>query len=261
MKVWIRSTHDYGLNCEFASVDGEIKSQIIQKCSSSRLRRRALRSPELSLKDLLNLGRFMEIAEQQAKEIEKTTEPVEWADQSIVWQFVNTKKWPKHGKKTQNFTSKDKHSKSEKPSNICRNCGGHFPPDKGRTSCPAYGQRCGNCSRMHHYSRCCLSSSSDDDYVYSVISPNSKHPRVQLMVHQTPVTFLIDRGASVNLTDETDFDKIKRKVTLKPCAWNVYLHGSTKPLKIKGEYCSAVIRHKSYQCNIHSRTRFKWIIA
>ena len=34
-------------SCEFASVDKEIKSQIILSCSSSRLRRRALREPTI----------------------------------------------------------------------------------------------------------------------------------------------------------------------------------------------------------------------
>jgi hypothetical protein len=36
-------------NCEFANVDDEIKSQIIQSCSSTRLRRRALRDNEINL--------------------------------------------------------------------------------------------------------------------------------------------------------------------------------------------------------------------
>ena len=47
-------------NCEFANVDDEIKSQIIQSCSSTRLRRRALRENEINLEQLLKLARSFE---------------------------------------------------------------------------------------------------------------------------------------------------------------------------------------------------------
>ncbi len=55
--------------CEFASVDKEIKTQIIFSCSSSRLRRRALPEPSITLKGLLDLGRAMELSETQASGI------------------------------------------------------------------------------------------------------------------------------------------------------------------------------------------------
>ena len=57
-------------SCEFASFDTEIKSQIILSCSSSRLRRRALREPTITLKAFLDLGRAMELSETQASGIE-----------------------------------------------------------------------------------------------------------------------------------------------------------------------------------------------
>lgn len=44
--------------CEFEKTDNEIKSQIIQSCSSTRLRRRALRESEINLKQLLLLARL-----------------------------------------------------------------------------------------------------------------------------------------------------------------------------------------------------------
>ncbi|XP_070531565.1 uncharacterized protein [Ptychodera flava] len=55
--------------CDFSNEDEEIKSQIVLSCSSSRLRRRALRE-DLSLKDLLDAGRAFEVSEHQAKGIE-----------------------------------------------------------------------------------------------------------------------------------------------------------------------------------------------
>jgi hypothetical protein len=43
--------------CNFTDLDSEIKQQIIQGCKSTKLRRRALREPSLSLQDLFGEGR------------------------------------------------------------------------------------------------------------------------------------------------------------------------------------------------------------
>ena len=59
-------------NCEFADIDREIKAQLIQCCSSTRLRRRALREPGTSLNDLLEYGRALELSEQQAAGMEES---------------------------------------------------------------------------------------------------------------------------------------------------------------------------------------------
>lgn len=58
-------------DCEFADEDKEIIAQIIQRCSSSRLCRRALREPDMTLTDLLVLGRMLESSKKQAKGIEE----------------------------------------------------------------------------------------------------------------------------------------------------------------------------------------------
>ncbi len=60
--------------CEFSNPEREIKSQIILTCSSSRLRRRALRDSSLTLKQLLDLARAFEMSETQAAGIENNTQ-------------------------------------------------------------------------------------------------------------------------------------------------------------------------------------------
>ena len=45
--------------CEFADSDKEIKSQIVQNCESSRLRRKALSDPEMTLVKLIDTARVM----------------------------------------------------------------------------------------------------------------------------------------------------------------------------------------------------------
>ena len=64
------------LTCEFGENDREVKSQIIQGCSSTRLRRRALRE-DMNFDDLLKLARSMELADRQANEIEKSDRATE----------------------------------------------------------------------------------------------------------------------------------------------------------------------------------------
>ncbi len=57
-------------DCKFANEEDEILSQLIQHCTSNRLRRLALREPDKKLKDILNTGRTMEAADAQAATME-----------------------------------------------------------------------------------------------------------------------------------------------------------------------------------------------
>ena len=60
-------------HCEYTDVDREIKTRIIQSCRSTRLRRRALRE-DMTLTELLAIGRALETSEAQAANIEKSAE-------------------------------------------------------------------------------------------------------------------------------------------------------------------------------------------
>ena len=64
----------YG-KCNFHSIDDEIKSQIISKCSDRRFTQRALEVPNITLKKLLDTSNTMESAFQQAKSIENHVKP------------------------------------------------------------------------------------------------------------------------------------------------------------------------------------------
>ena len=60
--------------CEFADEAFEIEEQIIIGGRSSRIRKRALRDPDYSLKDMLLDGRRDETSMYQAKDIESKEE-------------------------------------------------------------------------------------------------------------------------------------------------------------------------------------------
>ena len=57
--------------CKFSNNEREIKSQIGAGCLSSRLRGKALRYPKMTLTDLLDHGRSLDMSERQATGIEK----------------------------------------------------------------------------------------------------------------------------------------------------------------------------------------------
>ena len=62
--------------CEFADVDREIKAQVIQHCTSTKLRRKGLNDPTVSLKDLLDYGRTLELTETKIIDLEQSDKAV-----------------------------------------------------------------------------------------------------------------------------------------------------------------------------------------
>lgn len=56
-------------NCEFGDIDKEIKIQLVQKCTSTRVRHKEFRE-DISLEDLLKYGRTMETSDRQIAQFE-----------------------------------------------------------------------------------------------------------------------------------------------------------------------------------------------
>ena len=54
-------------SCEFLDVDREIKSQIEQLCTLSKVKDKSLSEPNVSLNNLLKFGRTLETTEMQAR--------------------------------------------------------------------------------------------------------------------------------------------------------------------------------------------------
>ena len=72
------------LTCEFANVDREITSQIVQHGRSQRLRRKALADPTITLAKLLDMGKAMELVDTQAASLEKQQQQLEGANRLTV---------------------------------------------------------------------------------------------------------------------------------------------------------------------------------
>jgi len=127
--------------CEFTNTDSELKSHIIQTCTSTRLRRRALSEPTLTLQQLLDTTRSMEAAERQVKSIEGSSSSTEVGLGGTSVAAVQ---------QSENFRHPNRQLASNaanrpKPSGTCTNCGGPFPHPGGITNCPGYEVRCNCC--------------------------------------------------------------------------------------------------------------------
>ena len=108
--------------CEFQDNDREINSQIIQGCESARLRRRALRETDMTLKTLLDTASAMDIAQLQAAGMETNSESVNFAKRKQTSDKGRSKfQSPKHNSVTK-----------------CFHCGGIWPHKE--LPCPANGK-------------------------------------------------------------------------------------------------------------------------
>ena len=65
-----------GATCNFCDFDEEIRTQIVENCRSSRLRRKAVRD-DIKLSDLIAYARSIELSDKQTDEMEKESRPGE----------------------------------------------------------------------------------------------------------------------------------------------------------------------------------------
>ncbi|VDI13128.1 Hypothetical predicted protein [Mytilus galloprovincialis] len=72
------------VNCEFTETSKEVKSQIIQGCHSTRLRRKALRE-DTTLEGLISSARALELSEKQATEIEQIRQTIRKCCEKRSW--------------------------------------------------------------------------------------------------------------------------------------------------------------------------------
>ena len=175
--------------CDFADSDSEIKSQIIQKCRSSKLRTKALADMTIKLDQLIQQGKAMEKAINYAKVIEKKEVnaiqqgPGNTNNQPCDQHYTNRSNTHRNNYRDNtyrdNTTQYDDHrhnvsrgrnnggntghhgrgrgsyTQTRDSTAECDHCGGPYPHEGGRSKCPAYNAECHQCGLVGHYGRKC----------------------------------------------------------------------------------------------------------
>lgn len=188
----------------------------------------------MTLQNLMDIGRAMEVADSQAQTME------EQCERATVNQVNKPRASVKFGNRHRgrsNGQPKHKGTASTAPATktMCRYCGGSYPhPIK----CPAKGKRCNYCNKLDYFENVCYSklkagekgsnstkhektqivreldleslSSTDDEYLYTINS--NKGPKQNLRINGTYCTFLLDTGACVNILYEATYSKIEKPV-------------------------------------------------
>ena len=246
--------------CDFSDTNRELKSQLIQGCRSNRLRRKALTDPTLTLDKLFEMARAAELADAQSSVM--TGEPATESVSQI---------------KTKNHAFKKNSVRYDesKRNATCRNCGKAWPHVGGRERCPALGQTCRGCGKLGHFSSVCRSSGppgrpetqfggrrprinwvaadnpssdSETEYLYAIRAQawHRDAPTFVVTLDGVPIKLTADSGASVNILDEKDFDKLQPNQRLSPTTTKIMsYHGST-PLPVLGKL-TLLVEHDSNQ--------------
>ena len=181
--------------CAFTDIDDVIIDQVIEKCASSKLRRKLLETDDLTLDKLLTLARAMELSDAQASVIEKRSQSgskeIAAVSQHYQKNFHHKGPRPKEqhrpreqgslttGKLQQsshnnnNNSSKYNNYKNRgpgggkpkfsgghnqaRPPGPCQRCGNNGHHESDYYQCPATGKMCSKCSRHGHFPKMCRS--------------------------------------------------------------------------------------------------------
>ena len=256
------------VHCEFTNLKKELKSAVIQQCTSKRLRRYALREDDMTLDKILSKARALEASESQAIGMEESQSSVASSD-SV------------HKIRRGQNPRRQMQQHSQPQSSMCRQCGLTWPHT--RSPCPAKGKSCNKCGKPNHFAKMCLSSQqtitahaqhshqqraqsstqqprsqvhyistaneekeesssdeSDAEYVFTLGHEpgKAKVPETSIEVNGVSIKVLIDTGASTDILDEAAFDKIEQtqQIELKEHSCPIYGYGSDSQLGVLGKF-------------------------
>ena len=241
--------------CSFTDPDIEIKSAIIQHCTSKRLRRFAFIETDVSLANLLAKARALEASEIQATGIENT-----FASMGITEETTNKISVRRKPRSASQPNKQQNNPSTDPKSNTCGHCGRKWPHKNNQ--CPAKGKVCSKCGKANHFAAVCRSkpkqevapkthqsvhtvsqaneSSSEDEYLFT-LKPNAdtnKAPIANIKMNDIPVTMMVDTGASIDIIDESTYNRMQKvtKIPLHRSNTRVFAYGSPTQLPVVGKF-------------------------
>ena len=251
--------------CEFrdaATVDEQIRDQVISKCLSHELRRKLLqKGRNLTLPQLREIARSIEESEKQARSIKGGSGEVRSEVNSV------------SGK-----TNYKGDASARKVKSFCCGYTGHEANDR---RCPARGKQCRKCNGSGHFEAVCKTKEKrtsgrgaggprkrdvgekggaahhirhveidgtqgdDCEYAFGVLDGSnvSSDGKTPVKMGGLTVTMIIDSGASCNVIGRNVWEYLKaNKVacTSTKSSKKLYAYGSNQPLQVAGMFTAEV---------------------
>ena len=193
-------------NCNFANRDGEIRSQIIQKCAMAKIRDKGLSEADITLEQLLRYGRTLESTIQQSLVMSNSAHAMSTTAPSV--NAVSSRQ-QQHDGKTNKGASRDygnqrchddrqgqhhprrgrggqstsmntrqrappRHANTVPGHSDARFCPGCGKSPHNRTECSAWGKICFKCDKINHFANVCRSTAANTNLVVNVEQPLSQ---------------------------------------------------------------------------------------
>ena len=193
-------------NCNFVNRDGEIRSQIIQKCAMAKIRDKGLSEADITLEQLLRYGRTLESTIQQSLVMSNSAHATSTTAQNV--NTVSSRQQQSSGKTSQgassDYSNQRRHddrlgqhhphrsrggqgtsmnTRQRAPPRNANAASGHsdarFCPGCGnsphhRTECRAWGKICFKCEKRNHFANVCRSTTANTNLVVNVEQPLSQ---------------------------------------------------------------------------------------
>jgi len=247
--------------CQFHDSNDEIVDQVIEKCSSSKLRKRLLKEQDLTLDKLLEIALIIESADRQADHYKNQNDIASHnhdSDDDEVNRLQSMqRKFQKSRISAPPYNSNNNNT-------ICYRCGSK---NHLANKCEnAKGKTCHKCGKVGHFSNVCKSSqstgsgtvryiiadddSSDDDFVLA-INKKSSNDSLQksssiypIKINGTTVDVLIDSGSSVNVISQSTYQRLSYKSKMHPITKDVFAFNANEPLEVNGYIWATLTSHE-----------------
>ncbi len=123
-------------------MDEAIRDQVVEKCSSGKLRRRLLREADLTLTNCIEIAKQFQVSERHATQMEMSTHSSTPQDTASAVNAYSLQ------------ATRSRHNSGQPQSSLvaltcfCSRLSGHKGKD---LSCPAKGKNCNKCGKSDHF--------------------------------------------------------------------------------------------------------------
>ncbi len=250
-------------SCGFENMDEAIRDQVVEKCSSGKLRRRLLREADLTLTNCIETAKQFQASERHATQMEMPTHSSTPQDTASAVNAYSSQ------------ATRSRHNPGQRQSILvaltcfCCVLSGHKAKD---LSCLGKGKNCNKCGKSGYFGRVCKSSpkpsnpqsrssvnlitprfdndSSDDEYLFTF---GNSSRRVPVIINGQEIPMVVDSGATVNVLDSNSFALLLKRgpIQLLPSRVRVYPYGTKTPLPVKGSF-TVIVTSESSKKSTHA---------